>query len=231
MFWIAQDPNQPHRMYASVIHSTAGGVYVTNNLQAGASSTWTLIPNPTRAVGHPACLVVLSDGKLLATFSGRRTSSGFTAVSGLFVYDPGTTAWSDVSDPGMQYWTKDVVLDPTDASQNTWYVCVFSGWGGAPNGLGGIYKTIDRGAKWNRINDLDRVTSLTFNPQNADEVFVTTEWQGLWHSVDMHATTPTFAQIAEYPFNQPERVFFNPFTPGEVWVTSFGNGMKVKTLP
>ena len=29
------------------------------------------------------------------------------------------------------------------------------------------------------------------------------------------------------PFRQPERVFFNPFNPNEVWVTSFGGGVMV----
>ena len=33
-----------------------------------------------------------------------------------------------------------------------------------------------------------------------------------------------------YPFRQPERVFFNPYNPDEVWVSSFGNGMKVGSL-
>jgi len=35
--------------------------------------------------------------------------------------------------------------------------------------------------------------------------------------------------VKSYPFRQPERVFFNPYNQSEVWVTSFGNGMKVGT--
>jgi hypothetical protein len=90
---------------------------------------------------NPASIIVLNDGKMVCTYSGRRTSGGsFTASSGVFIYDPVGNSWSDVSDAGMQYWTKDIVIDPSDPTQNTWYVCVFSGWGGAPNGLGGLYK-------------------------------------------------------------------------------------------
>ena len=37
-------------------------------------------------------------------------------------------------------------------------------------------------------------------------------------------------QVQSYPFHQPERVFFNPFNTQEVWVTSFGNGMKMGTI-
>jgi photosystem II stability/assembly factor-like uncharacterized protein len=235
VFWLANDPNNAERMYASIIHfggtqgSQLGGIYVTNNLSAGAASSWTKLPNPPRTEGHPACIQVLNDGKMVCTFSGRRTTSGFTASSGVFLYDPAISAWTDLSHAGMKYWTNDIVIDPADITQNTWYVCVFSGWGGAPNGLGGLYKTIDRGKNWAKLtsSQFDRVTSITFNPQLANQAFLTTETQGLWMSSNMNATTPTWTLVDSYPFRQPERVFFNPYNQNEMWVTSFGNGMKV----
>jgi len=132
----------------------------------------------------------------------------------------------------MYYWTKDIVPDPTDATQNTWYTAVFSGWGGAPNGLGGLYKTTDRGNIWVKLtgSQFDRVTSLTYNPQNTNQAFLTTETQGLWMSNNMNTATPTWEPVSSYPFRQPERVFFNPFNQHEMWVTSFGNGMKMGFL-
>jgi hypothetical protein len=129
----------------------------------------------------------------------------------------------------MYYWTKDIIIDPADNTQSTWYVGVFSGWGGAPNGKGGLYKTTNRGMNWTKLTDtqFDRVTSLTFNPLNNNQAFLTTETQGLWMSENMDATLPTWALVESYPFRQPERVYFNPYKPSEIWVTSFGNGMKV----
>ncbi len=232
VFWLALDPNNQNRMYASVIHSTLGGVYWTNNLANGAASTWVKLANPPRTQGHPASIVVLNDGKVMCTYSGRRTSGGFTNSSGVFIYDPVANSWTDVSDPGMYYWTKDIIIDPTDATQNTWYVCVFSGWGGAPNGLGGLYKTTNRGTSWTKLtgSQFDRVTSLTFNPQNANQAYLTTETQGLWLSNNMNAAAPSWQLVDSYNFRQPERVFFNPYNTNEVWVTSFGNGMKVGSL-
>ncbi len=237
VFWIVLDPNNPKRAYASVIHynggAGVGGVYRCDDLDKMAASTWTLLPAPTRTEKHPACLVVLNDGKLVATFSGRRNSGGvFTASSGCFVYDPVANNWSDVSDPGMHYWTKDVVIDPNDTQQNTWYVGVFSGWGGAPNGLGGLYKTTNRGQSWKKITGttLDRVTSCTFNPSDANQLYITTEVQGLWTCNNINAPTPSITQVINYPFRQPERVFFNPYNKNEIWVSSFGNGMKMGTL-
>lgn len=227
VFWLTLDPSNTSRMYASVVHSTAGGIYATSDLQNGASSIWTKLPAPPRTEGHPACLNVLADGTLVATYSGRRTASGFTASSGVFVFQPGTGTWSDVSHPGMHYWTKDLTVDPHDSSQNTWYAGVFSGWGGPPNGLGGLYRTTDRGAGWTRINALDRVTALAIDPTDPGEAWLTTETDGLWHTENLKAGNPVFSLVENYPFRQPERIFFNPYTPGEIWVTSFGHGMRV----
>jgi hypothetical protein len=56
---------------------------------------------------------------------------------------------------------------------------------------------------------------------------MTTETKGLWYSININSATPTFSLVTSYPFRQPERVFFNPFNPLEIWVTSFGNGMRV----
>jgi hypothetical protein len=99
--------------------------------------------------------------------------------------------------------------------------------------LGGLYKTTNRGTSWTRLANttaMDRVTSCTFNPTNPNQVYMTTETQGLWISNNMNLANPTFTQVQSYPFQQPERVFFNPFNPNEVWVSSFGNGMKMGTI-
>ena len=235
VFWMTLDPNNANRAYASVIHynggAGVGGIYMTNDLQNLATSSWTLLSNPPRTEKHPASIVVLNDGKMVCTYSARRTTN-FTASSGVFIYDPVLNSWTDVSHTGMYYWTKDIVIDPNDPTQNTWYVSVFSGWGGAANGLGGLYKTTNRGTSWVKLTNastIDRVTSCTFNPNNINQIFMTTETNGLWVSGNINAATPTFSIVQSYPFQQPERVFFNPFNSNEMWVTSFGNGMKMGT--
>lgn len=231
VFWIANDPKQPSSLYASVIHFGGGGAGMKGGIWHGSlNGTWTQLPAPPRTEGHPASIVVLNDGKVACSFSGRRNGSGqFTASSGVFLYDPATNTWSDRSHPDMYYWTKDLILDPSDPSQNTWYAGVFSGWGGAPNGKGGLFRTTDRGLHWTKLtgSQFDRVSSLTFNPLNFQQAYLTTETQGLWVSNDMNAATPNWSLVESYPFRQPERVFFNPYKPSEMWVCSFGNGLKV----
>lgn len=235
VFWLAIDPNDSNKAYASVIDhdTTIGGIYVCSNLSSHASSTWTKLPAPTRTEGHPASIVVLNDGKVLCTFSGRMTAGGtWTASSGVFLYDPVAGTWADKSDPNMQYWTKDIVPDPTDAAQNTWYACVFSAWGNAGGPKGGLYKTTNRGTSWTKLTgtQFDRVTSITFDPGNANNAYLTTETQGLNFSSNMNTASPTFMLVNSYPFRQPERVYFNPYDSTKVWVSSFGNGMKVGSL-
>lgn len=222
------DPNNSNKMYASVIHSTLGGIFVSDNIQNGGTSTWTKLTNPPRTEGHPFNIKVLNDGTLLCTYSGRRNTSGaFTASSGVFVSTNAGVNWIDRSSSGMLYWTKDIIIDPNDVSQNKWYCCVFSGWGGPPNGLGGLYKTTNRGINWSKINNLDRVESCTISPVNPNEMYLSTEVNGLWYSGNINSPSPSFSEAAGYKFRQPERIFFNPFNPNEVWVTSFGNGIKV----
>ncbi len=225
VIWMAIDPAQPDIMYASVVHSTQGGIYKTSNLSAGANSVWTKLPGPPRTEGHPLNIHVLADGNLLSSFSGRRTSN-FTASSGVFFSDNGGQTWQDRSHPDMIYWTKDVVPDPSDPL-NTWYACVFSGWGGAANDKGGLFRTTNQGVAWTKLLDLFRIESIGIHPDNPDLAYISTEDEGLWFTSNLQAQQPDFEQLAGYHFQHPLRVFFNPDNTNEVWVTSFGNGMSV----
>ena len=231
VIWVEPDRTDANRLYANVIHPTQGGIYVTNNLQGGPTSTWTRLGAPSRTEGHPYNLRLLDDGTLVATYSGRRagTPLAFTPSSGVFISTNGGASWIDRSSPSMFFWTKDVVVDPFDASQNIWYCGVASGWGGPPNGLGGLYKTTDRGVTWNKILSLDHVESCTIRPDSPNEMYVTSETEGLWYSSTRNNSTPAFVNVASYKFRHPHRVFFNPFNSNEVWVTSFGGGLFVGT--
>ena len=226
--FLALDPKQADTMYASVVHHTSGGIFRTTNLSQGASSTWTQLPNPPRTEGHPYNLVVLNDGSVVATYSGRRATA-FTDSAGVFVLPPGASSWTDVSAAGMHYWVKDLVIDQNDASQNTWYVGVFLAWGlSAAQDSNGLYRTTNRGQSWQRIWPDHNVESVTIDPRNPAKIFVTTEADGLWVSTNLNAPTPTFTADPDYPFAHPMRVFFNPYTPGETWVASFGGGLRVR---
>ena len=225
---VGLDPKNAKRLYAAVSNSASGGVYVCQDLTKGAAATWTKLAVPPRTQGHAYNIAVLNDGTLVCSYSGRKTSN-FTNSSGVFVSTNSGASWTDRSSASMLYWTRDITIDPTDATQKTWYASVYSGWGGQANGLGGLYKTVDRGLHWTQVLNQDRVGSCTVNPKNGNEVYAATETQGLWFSSNAKAISPTYTQLAEYPFRHPQRIFFNPLKTGEIWVTSFGNGLRVGT--
>jgi hypothetical protein len=231
VIWVELDPVNTNRLFASVIATNinVAGIYVSTNIQNGASATWQHLAAPPRTQGHPFNIHPLKDGSLVCTYSGRRAGNPqeFTASSGVFFSTNSGGSWLDRSDPNMDYWTMDLVVDPNDPAQNTWYAGVYSGWGGPPNGLGGLYMTTNRGIAWTRLNTTDGVTSCAVNPLNSNELYITSEDAGLLYSSNINSPAPTITSISTYPFGQPERVFFNPYNPSEIWITSFGNGIRV----
>ena len=213
-----------------------GGVYVSDDIDKGAASTWKKVTNPPRTQGHAFVIQVLKNGNLVASYSGRRTGSPqqFTASSGVFYSTDGGITWQDRSHNNMKYWTKDVVIDPHDTSGSTWYAAVFSGWGSAvPAGTGGLYRTTDKGLNWTNISNSAasyRVNSCTVNPKNKDEIYYTTETDGLWLSKNATASSPTFTLVDAYAFRHPVRVTYNPYKNSELWVSGFGSGMITGTV-
>jgi photosystem II stability/assembly factor-like uncharacterized protein len=229
VIWLALDPQNSNCMYASVVHSVHGDLYVTKDLQNGSSSTWSRLTSPPRTEGHPYNIRILDDGTLVCTYSARIDGSGaFTLSSGVYVSADGGATWDDRTDSRMQRWTKDVIIDPHDPDQNTWYAGVFSHWGAYPNEVGGVYRTEDRGLSWTELGDFYRVESCSVHPADPNRMYVTTEGEGLWLTEDLKASDPDFSLVAEYPFMHPVRVLYNPFKPGEIWATSFGNGLRVR---
>jgi hypothetical protein len=242
--WVAADPTNANRLYASVVHwnnnsSPQGGIWRTDNLNAGASATWTKCTAPPRTEGHPFNIVVLNDGSVVASFCARRTNAGaFTASSGVFYSTDQGATWADRSHADMQYWTKDVVVDPHDATQNTWYACLFNGWGGPANNKGGLLRSTNRGVNWSRVfsnddapSEIANVESITVHPDTAGTAWMTTEMDGLWFTSNLGAATPTWEEVASHPFRQPTRVFFDPADASRIWVTSFGHGLMVGLPP
>ena len=223
VIWLATDPTNENRLYACVVHSTLGGIYVSTD----DGFTWSPLSHPPRTEGHAFNVHVLNDGTVVCTYSGRRANNVFTQSSGVFVSTDEGNTWTDRSSSEMLYWTKDLIIDPHDAAQNTWFVAVHRGWGGAPNELGGLFQTTNRGLTWTQISDLLYAESFAASPVDSNEGYLTTETEGLWLCSNLRSATPTFTQVAEYPFVRPNRVFYNPFNPNEIWVASFGNGLRM----
>jgi photosystem II stability/assembly factor-like uncharacterized protein len=233
--WLEIDPANAERAFVSVLYynpATAieeGGIYMTENLSAGAAATWVRLPSPPRTEGRPNVIRVLPNGGgLVVSYSVRRLDSGgYTASSGVFFKPTLDTAanWQDRSDTAMRYYTKDVVVDPHDPQGATWYAAVFSSAPAAS--AGGIYRSSNRGVSWTRILQGVSGESITVDPLQPNVAWVSTLSDGLWYSSNVNAASPTFQRDAYYPFGHPLRVIANPNNTSERWVLSFGNGMRV----
>ena len=238
--WVALDLRGNTRLYAAVVNSKTGGLYVTTEPGRGAQAAWTRLPAPPRTEGHPYNIHVLADGAVVCTYSGRRIGNTFTPSSGVFLSTDGGQTWEDRSDPRMRFWTKDLVLDPADKTQSTWYAGVFFAWGqSGREGKSGLYRTTDRGKTWTLLADSSltrsgvlNVESCGFDPAHAGQFYFTTEYDGLYYSPDIRAAKPAFSQVESYSFKHPLRIQFNPNRPTELWLTSFGNAISIgNTLP
>ena len=234
VIWVTPDATNNDRLYAGVISTnpSVGGVWRADGIGNPATATWTKLPNPPANNGRIFNIHSLDDGTLVTTWSARKgnNNSVFSDSSGVFVSTNNGQSWEPRNHPDMNYWTKDLVIDPNDTSQNTWYACVWSGWGGPANDLGGIFRTTDRGLNWEKITEDDqflRVSSLTIIPNLG--TYLTTEGQGIWQAFnpDISSGNVSWQPLDAYPFQHPERVFLNPYKPEEIWVASFGNGMRV----
>ena len=79
-----------------------------------------------------------------------------------------------------------------------------------------------------RIKDFYRVISTTIHPTNSDIAYICTQddKEGLQYSENFTSTSPTFSRVNSYHFSNPIKAIFNPYNTNEIWITSFGNGLK-----
>jgi len=222
--WLAQDQQHPERLFVSVVHYAEGGIFRSTDY----GQNWEKLPLPARTEGRPYNIRLLDDGAMVVTFSARAfpDDETLTASSGVFYSPDGGDSWEDRTPPEMLYYTKDLVIDPNDMAQNTWFATVwgqFTVFPGPNNaGNGGLYRSRDRGLTWERIFAHERTESCTIYPGLPAVMYVSVEMEGLFMTNDLTNDQPQFARVKSFPFPRPKRMFFNPYKPSELWVSTMG---------
>ncbi len=222
--WVEMDPANPNILYASDVNSTNGGIFKTTN----GGTSWAHLPNPPRTEGHPFNIRILPDGAIVASFGAHDDgASNYSASSGVFLSTNGGQTWLDRSHADMQFFTRDVVIDPNDATGNTWFATVWDAYDSdnQGDGRGGLYRTTNRGVNWTKIYDYFEPQSVGFSPTHPGRMYFSKEYDGLWMTENSAAATPVFSKLDGFPFARPFRIFFNPFNISEMWVTTFGGAV------
>lgn len=228
--WVEMSPQNPEIMYASVVHHTEGGVFRSQD----GGNTWTQLSIAPRTEGHAYTIRCLKDGSVVVTFSARapENTNNLSGSSGVFWSPNGINQWRDVSSPEMMYYTKDITIDSHDPDQNTWYVTVWGRFnvfpGGNSEGLGGVYRTKNRGLNWDRILENDLAESVSIHPDISDIAYVAIENTGLYYTENLNAEKPIFKPVESFPFWRPKRIFWDPYSQKgnrKLWVTTMGGGM------
>lgn len=225
---VCLDPSDPNRMYATVCNYAAsgyaGGIYVCTDITQGTSATWTMLAVPSGTAGRPNSIQVLQDGTLLASYGARDAGGGsFSNTSGVFYSTDAGSSWQLVSLPAMNYSVRSVAVDPNDTTESTWWVCTHAV--SNVNAQAGLWRTTNRGQAWIHLST-HACTTIAFDPLSPGDAWFGTERGGLWYIQNAESSTPSISQCTEYPFIYPWKVIFNPYNPSEMWVTSFGNGLR-----
>ncbi|MFC2173260.1 WD40/YVTN/BNR-like repeat-containing protein, partial [Acidobacteriota bacterium] len=218
---IAVDPAAPDTLYVTMYGS---GVYKSTD---GAAS-WLPTNNGLDIPGnsHVYSIKIHSDGTLFCSKTGYRFSgSDFYDNSGLFKSADGGNSWTscngaiqDIPAGQSWAWAIDFSVHPQDST------IIYLGAFDCTNGRvqGGIYKTVDGGATWERKRQFYRVFYPYLDPADPDHVIITAPGSGVWESRD---AGENWNEIDGIPFLTTIRATFDPQDGETLYVATFGGGI------
>jgi photosystem II stability/assembly factor-like uncharacterized protein len=219
---IILDPNSPKNnrtLYAAFFGSAEGGIYKSTD----DGHSWT--PKNTNLGSKQnlrACRVQLHpDGTLFALITANRKNDIFQAEGpGLYKSTDHADSWTNITQslPAC-LWPKDFTLDPANSK------ILYLGLADA-NGqqTGGLYRTTNSGKSWTRILRAGpQHFGAYLSPHHKNWIYATlTEAApsyGLYISKD---NGQTFTPLKDCPFDNIQRIEFDPNNPNIIYATTFG---------
>jgi len=203
------DPADPDTLYVAMY---GNGVYKTTD---GARNWFPVNTGlDIAANSHVYSLQVHPDGTLFCSKTGYRfSSSDFHDNSGLWKSTDGGGNWTSCNGsiqglaPGDSWaWAIDYAVDPRDS--RVIYLAAFDCTFGRVQG--GIYKTTDGGAAWDRKRQFYRAFHPYLHPDDPDTIILTSPGDGVWKSGD---AGDTWEEIPGIPFLATVRATLDPRDP------------------
>ena len=166
------------------------------------------------------------DQTLFAMVCAKRSGSGKPLMKqgvGLYRSIDGAESWQKVNSSKLLLYTKDFSVHPRDSRRILIGACD----AGGGDESGGLYRTEDGGATWQRIGREGAQTfGGYFHPQHENWIYMSlTEGApgaGLWFSPDNGQAWKPFLEL---PFSNIQRVEFIPAEPEQIYVTTFGGSV------
>jgi len=152
-----------------------------------------------------------------------REGGGYDFGSGaLYRSEDGAESWQRVAKGDWMAYPWDVVCDPRDP--DTLYVATKDDPHVASPYVteGGVYRSVDRGETWERILENIAPQRITVDEENADIIYVGTEYDGVYRTSDGGRV---WNRLKGIPFTNCFAVSIDPDDPETVFVTTFGGGV------
>jgi hypothetical protein len=166
---------------------------------------------------------IQADGTLFALVTGLRQNSKFTSDGvGLYRSIDGADHWSLVNSSKPLLWPKGFTVDPKNSKSIYISACNANG-----QEQSGLYHSTDGGEHWNLIGRKGPEHFGAFlSPTHPGWIYMTlTEdapGAGLWLSRDSGAT---WKPMTGLPFANAQRITFDPGSPDQIYVTTFGGSV------
>ncbi|MCE5271397.1 hypothetical protein LLH00_08935 [bacterium] len=163
----------------------------------------------------------LPDGSLFLLIARGGIEGRGYIDGGLYVSRDGAASWKQVPLlPGVNA-PNDLVVDPQDPKR-----MYLSCWPAPVEGVernGGLLRTQDGGASWERVFDEDaHVYAAAVDPANPAVVIINTFDSAAFRSEDYGAS---WARLGGYNFKWGHRPVFDPHHPDKIFLTTFGGSV------
>ena len=214
---ILLDPTSPPEARVLYVCGTGRGVFKSTD----SGRTWKTANNGLGKNLYSWQTTLLPDGTLYLIVMRALENNGRTIPGELYVSHDAAGTWEKIPLPEGVTGPNDLTFDPTDPKRmylSCWPLAVNREAKG-----GGVLRTLDGGATWERIFPEDaHVYALAVDPANHETLIINTFENAAFRSED---GGDSWRRLEGYNFKWGQRPIFDPHNPGMLYLTTFGGSV------